>query len=552
MNIKLLFVFALSLFVSVVSAQDTIYFDKNECEIDNPGKAKTYEIIQRDSVDKKSAVLTEYFRSGKVKSSVSLVNEAFAPSKEFKIANRNSFILSKDRTTKWLYNGRYKEWYPDGKMKKDIDFRYGYLCGQLFTYWNNGNIKRKEMYNSGELVKGECFNSNGRAAVYSGFYTPPGLNVKEFASAQSIIAQKVRYPANLLEQRVAGRMQVITYTNVKGKVYKNVIRKSLHPLLDEQAYKLLLSNNIFESPAQIDGEPSSGFTIFTFVINNPKFTIDLYMKPSGTDTIYYDKYGFIQKTRQNAESMELLNVSGADSSELIQTVFDGNGVIRSKCAINRNLSCDRIREKYPDLRVISAMSTKKEFLDSRILHGKSEYMDKEGRLKCRMNYVFNVLDGEQLYYDEKGAVINRVVFDNGSLIEGSMPVDTTSLAGGNGEYIEKMPYFSGGQAALDRYIFTSIFETASQNLEKLNGVLEVRFLIDVTGSVKQVQIVRGLNADLDIKVACLLYGMPKWIPAMHNGYIVPVWLTKPIRFIYKYEYQGVKRINGPVLPNMKP
>jgi antitoxin component YwqK of YwqJK toxin-antitoxin module len=227
------------LFFIAASAQDTIYFDKHEAEIQNPKKAKFYRIIQRDSLDKNLASAIENYKSGKIKSKAKLVNQSSVPAKERK-TGMTAFVLDKDGKTQWLYHGKYMEWYEKGQLKKYIDFKNGGSSNKLITHWPNGKVKRNEKYDSSfKKLKGECFDENGTALPFTDYFKVPVFDCLKFGTMQIFLSKNFKYPKAFSEKQIMGKMFINSYVNAKGKIVKSSIIRGIEPQFDKEVAALL-------------------------------------------------------------------------------------------------------------------------------------------------------------------------------------------------------------------------------------------------------------------------------------------------------------------------
>jgi len=446
MKLKQLTITIFLLLTYAIYAQDTIYFDKHEAEIDNQKKARFYRIIRRDSLDKNLAKATDYFKSGKIKTIANLVDESSVPAKEKK-SGLHAFLLSKDGKTKWLNNGKYMEWFKNGKLKKDIDFRNGGMNNQLITYWPNGRVKRREQYdNSWKMLRGVCYESDGLLGQFLPYFQFPVYDFKAFGSMQTFINKNLQYPKALSDKQCTGKMSIHSFIDSNGEFYKNTITKGIHPELDNAVNKLLSRLPNCFAPAMCNGDPTSYRLVSSVIFCKPIYTENLFRNPSGKDTIYYDKDGFIQKDRKGAVKIELLSTNSGNTNELIQSVFYQSGKVMSSSTIDKNLSIEKLKKKYDNLNSNSSIPVRTEFNQNRVLNGKSMNWYENGQLKSELNYISNKMDGEQIYYTEDGTITNRAVFENGKLISGNRPEAKESTD------VEIMPQFPGGESAMFQYL----------------------------------------------------------------------------------------------------
>ena len=98
-------------------------------------------------------------------------------------------------------------------------------------------------------------------------------------------------------------------------------------------------------------------------------------------------------------------------------------------------------------------------------------------------------------------------------------------------YAEQMPEFiAGGEAGLRQYIAEHIEypELAQEN--DIQGTVYIRFVVTKTGTIGDVQVVRGVDPLLDEEAVRVVKSLPKFKPGMQGGRPVPVWFSVPIVF----------------------
>lgn len=95
---------------------------------------------------------------------------------------------------------------------------------------------------------------------------------------------------------------------------------------------------------------------------------------------------------------------------------------------------------------------------------------------------------------------------------------------------EEWPEFPGGQEGLTRYLSKKLKYTGEARREGVNGQVFVSFIVDATGQVTNIAIVRGLGFGLDEQVIHAIETMPKWKAGKHSGRNVPVQYNMPVRF----------------------
>ena len=68
----------------------------------------------------------------------------------------------------------------------------------------------------------------------------------------------------------------------------------------------------------------------------------------------------------------------------------------------------------------------------------------------------------------------------------------------------------------------------------IQGKVFVSFMIDKTGNVKEVKVLRGVDGHLDKEAVRLIKSLPKMQPAVQRGTPVSITYTIPIHFLLQY------------------
>ena len=96
--------------------------------------------------------------------------------------------------------------------------------------------------------------------------------------------------------------------------------------------------------------------------------------------------------------------------------------------------------------------------------------------------------------------------------------------------VEQMPQFPGGEAALMKYLQSHINYPPMAAENNVQGKVVVQFVVDKTGRVGEVKVVRSVDKDLDREAARVCKSLPKFTPGRQNGQAVSVWYTLPVNF----------------------
>ncbi len=99
------------------------------------------------------------------------------------------------------------------------------------------------------------------------------------------------------------------------------------------------------------------------------------------------------------------------------------------------------------------------------------------------------------------------------------------------EVVENMPEFpNGGMTALMKYLSDNIRYPEAAHKAGIQGRVTVQFVVGKDGSIGNVSILRGVNADLDAEAIRIISSMPKWKPGTQKGEPVRVKYTVPVMF----------------------
>ncbi|QJX47147.1 TonB family protein [Hymenobacter taeanensis] len=100
-------------------------------------------------------------------------------------------------------------------------------------------------------------------------------------------------------------------------------------------------------------------------------------------------------------------------------------------------------------------------------------------------------------------------------------------------HVEEMPDFVGGQAALAKYLQRHLRYPASALRSSISGRVFVAFTVNSDGTIKDVEILKGLGYGTDEEATRVISAMPAWKPGRQNNRAVPVRYTLPITFRYE-------------------
>lgn len=96
--------------------------------------------------------------------------------------------------------------------------------------------------------------------------------------------------------------------------------------------------------------------------------------------------------------------------------------------------------------------------------------------------------------------------------------------------IDNMPQFPGGTDRLNHYLANSFKYPLEAKKLDLKGKVYVSFVVDKTGKITDIKIIKSLHFLLDNEAIRLVKSMPDWIPGTQDGKPVNIMHTLPISF----------------------
>ena len=96
--------------------------------------------------------------------------------------------------------------------------------------------------------------------------------------------------------------------------------------------------------------------------------------------------------------------------------------------------------------------------------------------------------------------------------------------------VEVMPEYPGGIDALMKYLSENIKYPEIAKKESIQGRVFVNFVVEKSGKVNNVNIIRGIGGGCDEEAIRVISSMPDWKPGLENGKPVRVDYNIPIKF----------------------
>ena len=209
--------------------QDTTFYNNDFGEVSAMNEATYYEVVIRDPADTNRAQMKSYDVSGQLKSEE---NYSDYPKKK--------------------RDGKFRSWYESGQLHTVIDYKNGFMFGQILTYWENGQPKRIDNYYDGKFVDGKCLTSTGADTVHFAYEIMPqypgGID-----ALWKYLSHEIRYPRQSKLDGITGRVVVGFVVDADGTISNVKIVRSVADDLDQESIRVVKSMRPWE-PGMQDGK----------------------------------------------------------------------------------------------------------------------------------------------------------------------------------------------------------------------------------------------------------------------------------------------------------
>lgn len=139
---------------------------------------------------------------------------------------------------KKIKTGKSYAYHTNLKLKSIINFKEGKFHDTLQTFYSDGKIKRVDIFNEGKMITGKCFSKDGLDTIHFPYEIMARYPGGENAMIQ-YLKKNTNYPKKARKNNVDGTVYVKFIVNRSGEIVKLKVSKSVHPLLDEEAIRVV-------------------------------------------------------------------------------------------------------------------------------------------------------------------------------------------------------------------------------------------------------------------------------------------------------------------------
>jgi protein TonB len=159
-----------------------------------------------------------------------------------------------DTLSKILRDGKYREYYENGKLRTEADYTLDQFDGQVLTYWPDGKSKRSDVFREGNLVKGTCYDAKGKPVPHFDYYKLPEFPGGEDALG-TYIRKHIKYPKSERTNGIEGE-EVVQFTiEVDGSISNVRMIQTTSQAFSDEVIRMVHNMPKWE-PGAIDGEPA--------------------------------------------------------------------------------------------------------------------------------------------------------------------------------------------------------------------------------------------------------------------------------------------------------
>jgi protein TonB len=185
-----------------------------------------------------------------------------------------------------------------------------------------------------------------------------------------------------------------------------------------------------------------------------------------------------------------------------------------------------IEQEKPEVRqneeLITYQATELQIVEDQNVNEEDEIMSQDERMQT------NAIAGSVTNSEGTTNINNISEHINEVVVEDKKPVEEKPAE--IFKSVEQMPQFPGGDEALIKYLSSHINYPPMAAENNIQGRVVVAFVVDKTGKVGEVNVVRSVDKDLDREAVRVCKSLPKFVPGRQNGQPVSVWFTLPVTF----------------------
>jgi TonB family protein len=230
-----------------------------------------------------------------------------------------------------------------------------------------------------------------------------------------------------------------------------------------------------------------------------------------TDTIFYGQKHDTVASLSLATRYETVTRSAASPNEELRRKYTKEGQLIAEDYYYINRGAARLPESKDKER-----------------NGTSRMWYNSGKLKREIVFKNDKMNGTCKTYWENGQLKRDDIYEDGKLVSGKC---YTSTGKNTPHYnLEIMPEFIGGVGEMMKYVQQNVHYPEKSKKNNIKGKVFVKFVVEVNGSISSVEILKGVNEEIDAEALRVVQSMPNWNPGFDDGTPIRVYFNLPIVF----------------------
>jgi len=163
--------------------------------------------------------------------------------------------------------------------------------------------------------------------------------------------------------------------------------------------------------------------------------------------------------------------------------------------------------------------------------GKSKNWYQNGQLKSDCDHINNQYDGDIITYWKNGNIKRKDKYKEGKFQNGTC-YDSLGKEIDHFDF-EVMPKYTGGDNRLMSDINDNIQYPVRSRDNGIQGRVIVRFAVNEQGGISDIDIIQGINEELNIEAVRVIRELKRFKPGYDDGEPVKVYYMCPITFALK-------------------
>lgn len=173
------------------------------------------------------------------------------------------------------------------------------------------------------------------------------------------------------------------------------------------------------------------------------------------------------------------------------------------------------------------LATEANYINGNI-DGKSIGWYENGQLKSEFNYVNGHYNGAITTYWRNGQIKRKDQYLENKFQSGTC-YDSIGNVIKHFE-LEEMPQYKGGENRMLNEIANNMRYPTNSRDAGIQGKVLIRFAVDKTGSISDLEVMEGINNELNYEAVRVISTLKKFKPGLYDGELAKVYYMVPISF----------------------